>query len=139
RSAPQEARRRRRPPAAHPDRAGDRLPLDRGRGARAGLVSATPPAWALLASKHAYARRHRPAHALGPRVVLAVPDLPPAPRPAARRAVADARVRLVVLAFPARRPDRGTRRLPRGSARSRGRAGAPRELRPARDRSVDGP
>ena len=40
-----------------------------------------------------------------------------AARQAARRAAADARVRPVVLALPARRADRGARRLPRGAAR----------------------
>ena len=61
--------------------------------------------------------RDRPAHALGPRVVLAVPDVPHAAREAARRAAADARVGPVVRALPARRADRGARRLPRDPAR----------------------
>ena len=83
--------------------------------------------------------RDRPAHALGPRVVRAVPDVPHAAREAARRAAADARVRPVVRALPARRPDRGARRLPRGPTRGARGARAARGRGPAVDRAVDGP
>ena len=75
--------------------------------------------------------RDRPAHALGSRVVLAVPDVPDAAREAARRAAADARDRPVVRAVPARRADRDPRRLPRGATGSRGRAAPARRRRDA--------
>ena len=72
--------------------------------------------------------RDRPPHPLGPGVVLTVPDLPRPAGPPARRAAAAARTRPLLRPVPARRPDRGARRLPRGPARGRGRAraGSPR-------------
>ena len=134
-SAAQEARRRRRAPAPHPDRTRHRIPLDRRRG----TPHLTRTSVEIMSTRPRRCPCHRPAHALGPRVVLAVPDVPVAARPPARRAVADARVGPLVLAVPARRADRGARRLPRCAARGRGDAGSPRERGPARDRPVDGP
>ncbi len=72
-------------------------------------------------------------------MVLALPGLPSPARPPARRAAADARVGYLLLALPARRADRGARRLSGGQARSRSDAEATCELGSARDRAVDGP
>ena len=95
-----------------------------------------PRRWPTRTADH---RRDRPAHALGPRVVLAVPDVPHAAREAARRAAADARDRPLVRALPARRADRDRRRLPRGAPRGGGRAAPPRRVGPDLARAVDGP
>ena len=65
---------------------------------------------------------HRPPHALGPRVVPAVPDVPAAAGRPARRAPPRARGRPGLRALHARRADGRGRRLPRDAARGRGRA-----------------
>ena len=70
----------------------------------------------------------------------AVPDVPHAAREAARHAAADARIRPVVRALPARRADRGDRRLPRDPSRSRApRCNASRPRGRISRRAVDGP
>ena len=70
-------------------------------------------------SEHKAAGAHRPAHPLGPRVVLAVPDVPAAAGRPARRAAPPARGRPVLRPLPARRADGGGRRLPRRPPRGR--------------------
>ena len=77
-------------------------------------------------------RRRRPAHALGPRVVRALPDLPDATRRARRRALGPHGVGPLLRAVPPRRPDGRRRRLPRGPPRARG--ATPAALRGGADR-----
>ena len=72
-------------------------------------------------------------------MVRAVPDVPAAARAPARRPAATARSRPLVHPVPARRPDRGARRLPRGPARGRAAPRRARRRRPAPGRAVDGP
>ncbi len=72
-------------------------------------------------------------------MVLAVPDVPPAPGPTRRRPAAAARGRRVVRALPLRRSDRRRRRLPGGETGGRDDDPAPRRVRPPRRRAVDDP
>ena len=81
----------------------------------------------------------RPAHALGSRVVRAVPGVPGPARPPPRRAPPAPRARPQLRPLPARRPDRGRRRLPRGTGRGGGDVAAPGRHRPPVGGAVDGP
>ncbi len=107
-----------------------------GSSPRTDSHDADPQARCRSLTPHAPDSARRAPHALGPRVVCPVPDVPPHPRRPPRRVAPPPRRRPRVRTLHARRADGGHRRLPRHPPRGGSADPTPRGVRPPRPGAV---